>query len=234
MKIHICVPLAADDPSALIPLVEKAEGEGADFIEIRLDCLKRLEGIEEVVEHASVPLIATNRQHEQGGCRIQDEETRIRNLIEAAEIGFQYADIELTAKGLADVTLRLRNQGVKPIISFHDFKLTPSQAEMERIVTAEIESGAEICKVVTTANSIKDNLTCLNLLSEMNRTTKLICFAMGRKGVLSRALSPIFGAYFTYASLEKGMETAPGQITISELKSLYKALGVKFEGLWKD
>ena len=227
MKIRICVPLAADDPLRLVPLIERAEDEGADLIEIRLDYLKKMEGIEKLVKHASVPLIATNRQHEQGGYRIQDEENRLQNLIEAAEIGFQYADIELTAKALTSMTVRLRELGVKPIVSFHNFKLTPSQAEMQRILKAQIKSGAEICKLVTTANSIEDNLTCLNLLSKMNRTKKLVCFAMGKKGILSRAFSPIFGAYFTYGSLDKGMETAPGQITISELKGLYKTLGVE-------
>lgn len=219
--------MAADDPLGLIPLIERAEDEGADLIEIRLDYLRKMEGMEKMVEHASVPLIATNRQHQQGGYRVQDEENRLQNLIEAAETGFQYVDIELTAKALTSMTERLRDLGTRLIISFHDFKLTPSQAEMERTVKAEIESGAEICKLVTTASNIDDNLACLNLLSKMKRTKKLVCFAMGAKGILSRVLSPVFGAYFTYASLEEGMETAPGQISISELKSLYRILSVE-------
>jgi len=226
VKIRICVPLAAYNPLDLVPLIERAESEGADLIEIRLDYMEKLEGVEKLVEHTSVPLIATNRQHQEGGSRVQDEETRIKNLIEAAESGFQYADIELTAKDVADVASKLRDLGVKPIVSFHDFKSTPSEDELEKIVNNQIESGAELCKMVTTANNIEDNLTCLQLLSKMSRTTKLVCFAMGEKGVVSRALSPIFGGYFTYASLESGMETAAGQISISELKSLYRILGV--------
>jgi len=226
VKIRICVPLAAYNPLDLVPLIERAESEGADLIEIRLDYMEKLEGVEKLVEHTSVPLIATNRQHQEGGSRVQDEETRIKNLIEAVESGFQYADIELMTKDVADVASKLRDLGVEPIVSFHDFKSTPSQDELEKIANIQIESGAELCKIVTTANNIEDNLTCLQLLSKISRTTKLVCFAMGEKGVLSRALSPIFGGYFTYASLESGMETAAGQISISELKSLYRILGV--------
>lgn len=226
MKVRICVPLATCNPLDLIPLMERAESEGADLIEIRLDYMEKLEGVGKLVEHTSVPLIATNRRHQEGGSRVQDEETRIKNLIEAAESGFRYADIELRAKDVADVTSKLRDLGVEPIVSFHDFKSTPSQDELEKIANIQIESGAELCKMVTTANSTEDNLTCLQLLSKISRRTKLVCFAMGEKGVLSRALSPIFGGYFTYASLESGMETAAGQISISKLKSLYKILGV--------
>jgi 3-dehydroquinate dehydratase type I len=227
VKIRICVPLATYNPLDLIPLIQRAQSEGAALIEIRLDYMDKVEGIEKVVENASVPLIATNRQHQQGGSRNQDEETRIQNLIEAARSGFQYADIELTAKDVASVTPKLKDLGVKPIVSFHDFKSTPSQDELERIVNTQIDSGAELCKMITTANNVEDNLTCFQLLTKMGQSTKLVCFAMGENGVLSRALSPIFGGYFTYASLQSGMETATGQISISELQRLYKILGVR-------
>jgi 3-dehydroquinate dehydratase len=49
---------------------------------------------------------------------------------------------------------------------------------------------------------------------------------MGRLGIPSRVLSPIFGAYFTFASSSSGRETAAGQIPIDNLRALYKELGV--------
>jgi len=225
VKIQICVPIAAKNPSELPPMIEKAEDEGADLIEIRLDSLRSIEGIEKIVEYASVPLIATNRQYEQGGYRVQDEEPRIQNLIRAAERGFQYADVELTTRGLRGVTSRLRDIDVKPIVSFHDFTRTPSLSEMRKIIEDQMKADAEVCKLITTANDVEDNIPCLLLLSEMHRKAKIVCFAMGEKGLMSRALSPVFGGFFTYASMEKGLETAPGQITIPELKELYKTLG---------
>jgi 3-dehydroquinate dehydratase len=47
---------------------------------------------------------------------------------------------------------------------------------------------------------------------------------MGELGKTSRLLSPIFGAFFTFASLEKGSETAPGQISIKEMRTAYSLL----------
>jgi len=221
------VPVAAGSITELLPLIGKAEDEGATLIEVRLDYLDSVDGIEKIVEYASRPLIATNRQYGQGGRRAQEEETRIQNLIRAAATGFQYADIELTTRDLGDIISRLRDMGVKPIVSFHELTRTPGLPEMRKVVKAEIESGAEVCKMVTAAKGIEDNVPCLLLLSEMCKLTKMVSFAMGEAGLISRVLSPVFGGYFTYASVGKGVETAPGQITISELKNLYGTLGVQ-------
>ncbi|MCK4602603.1 MAG: shikimate dehydrogenase, partial [Phycisphaerae bacterium] len=46
--------------------------------------------------------------------------------------------------------------------------------------------------------------------------------AMGEAGLASRILAGKFGAFGTFASLAGGAESAPGQPTIEELKSLYR------------
>jgi len=45
--------------------------------------------------------------------------------------------------------------------------------------------------------------------------------AMGPLGLVSRILCPLIGGDFTYASMEKGKESASGQITVTELRKLY-------------
>jgi 3-dehydroquinate dehydratase len=50
---------------------------------------------------------------------------------------------------------------------------------------------------------------------------------MGELGKVSRLLSPLFGGFFTFASLERGNETASGQMTIQEMKAAYELLGQK-------
>ncbi len=56
---------------------------------------------------------------------------------------------------------------------------------------------------MTTAKTIEDNLTLLDFVSKASRRAKIVCFAMGEQGKISRLLSPMFGAFFTFASLEK-------------------------------
>ena len=224
--IKICVSLAERRIQDLIPLMEEAAERGASLIEVRLDYLESLNGVERLVREAPLPLIATNRRFDQGGFRRQDETSRIHNLLEAAEAGFQYADVELTTDNIGEVMSRLKSLNVKPIVSFHDFNGTPKLEDMERIVESQLRVGAEICKLITTARKFEDNLSCLNLLSKAGRNLKIVCFAMGGKGLISRVLAPIFGSHFTYASLIEGKGTAPGQISIDNLKRIYDLLGV--------
>ncbi len=226
MKTKICISLRARTLDELLKLIHEAESLNADIIEIRLDSLLSLKGFERITSETSVPLIATNRRLQEGGFKQQNEEIRIKSLIKAADAGFNYVDVELATEGISEIVTKIRDLGAEPIVSYHDFKRTPTFSDLEKIVEKEKSVGAEICKIVTTANSIDDNVRCLLLNVAFSEETKIVCFAMGEKGALSRILAPIFGAYFTYASLKEGSETAPGQLSISSIKELYHTLGV--------
>ncbi len=231
MKLKICVPIPARNLLDTITMMERAERSGADLIEIRLDYMTPenpnvLDGLEEIVRRSTVPLIATNRHRSQGGKWRLSEEERLKTLIKAAEAGFTYIDVELTTRKLNDFIRIAKRKDAKIIVSFHDFNLTPPPNEMNKIFMAEIEAGADLCKIVTTANSLTDSINCLIFTHEASKNNDVVCFAMGRNGLLSRILSPLFGAAFTFASLETGLETAPGQITIENLKEIYARLGV--------
>jgi len=74
-------------------------------------------------------------------------------------------------------------------------------------------------KIVTYANDITDNIRIFELLKSAKVPT--ISFCMGELGYISRILISKFGGFLTFASLEKGKESAPGQLTISELSNIY-------------
>jgi 3-dehydroquinate dehydratase type I len=97
---------------------------------------------------------------------------------------------------------------------------------MEKVLEQEIAIGASVCKIVGTANKIEDNIAVLNFVASHSSKAKLVCFCMGEAGKISRLLSPMFGASFTYASIEQGNETAEGQISIGEMRAAYNILGV--------
>ncbi len=227
MKIRVCVPVAAEKTSEALHWIKKAESLGADLIEIRLDYLRDLKELDKIVKATPLPLIATNRQYEQGGFRRQNENQRVQTLLNAAESGFQYVDVELTTNALRSTIEKIREKSSGVMVSFHDFKRTPNLTEMEKIVRSEMEVDADICKFITTANETVDNVPCLLLNWNMSKVTKVVCFAMGERGTVSRAFAPVFGAHFTYASVEEGRETASGQLSITSLRKLYKSLGVE-------
>lgn len=232
LGLRICASIPAKDIHELQKLIREAEVAGADLAEVRLDYMGRslldnMAHLRDIVEESSIPLIATNRCKEEGGVCIFDERQRIELLLKAAEMGFEYVDVELRIERPRDIISRVKVYGAKVIVSHHIFAHTPPEEELEKIVEREAEIGADICKIVTMANSIADNIRCLLFTYKMSRRVNLVCFAMGERGLLSRVLSPVFGAQFTYASLGRGFETAPGQITIYELRDIYRRMRIE-------
>lgn len=213
MKPKICVTLTT-------PNVDWRGLDGADLVELRIDLIgptwRRL------AKSCPKPWIACNRSRDQGGAWQGSEEKRLRELLEAAEMGAEIADIEITASNLRDQVQRLRERGAECLISHHDFNRTPSIEELRKIVERELEAGASVCKAVTFANKFQDNLTTLRLVAELSLNTRVVCFAMGRLGWVSRIISPLVGADFTYAAAIGA--AAPGQLEADKMVAIYQVI----------
>jgi len=199
-------------------LIEKAEVANADLIEVRLDSIEKRSELACFTAQGKTPKIATDRS-------ARNEKEHCEMLLSAAKSGFEYVDLELSTPQLEKLVKELKSLGAKPIVSFHKFDGSLDISKLERIIKKEISSGAEVCKIVTTAKQIEDNLPNLKFTLKASSKTKIVCFCMGELGKVSRLLSPIFGGFFTFASLERGRETASGQMTIKEMKTTYKILG---------
>jgi len=223
----ICVSILPKNDLEAINLIEKAETAQADFIEVRLDSFETSRKLSDLSAHTRTPLIATNKLIIEKGRFQGTEAERQKTLLDAAESGFEYIDVDLSNPKLQDTIKSLKELGAKPIVSFHKFDGALTVPEMNAILEKQLASGASVCKIISTAKQVQDNLTALNFISENAGKTKLVCFCMGEQGKVSRLLSPVFGAFFTFASLEEGSETAPGQISIREMKTAYSLLGQK-------
>ncbi len=217
MTARICVSILPKNGAEALQLIEKAEAAHADFIEVRLDRLENNLELTELACHGKTSKIATDKSS-----RKETEHRQI--LLNAAKSGFEYVDIELSTPQLEDLVKELKVLGAKPIASFHKLDGSLSVSELNSILEREISSGAEVCKIVITAKHVEDNLTTLNFVSAASSKTKVVCFCMGELGKVSRLLSPLFGSFFTFASLERGSETAPGQIAIQDMRATYGLL----------
>ena len=210
---RICVSIVDRDLTAIKeiePLV--------DLFEVRIDLIG--DDWPEVARNLNKPWIACNRLAADGGGWEKDEAGRIDALLKAIELGAEIVDIELSTKGLADVVALIKKKA-KCLVSSHDLSGTPSLDSLKEIVERQAAAGADICKIVTTANSSNDNLRVLQLITAFPKE-KIVSFAMGPLGSVSRILCPLVGGYFTYASMEEGKESAYGQIAVKDLRQLYE------------
>jgi len=226
LTIKICASIQPETIAEALKLIKKIEVYKTDFIEVRLDCLKEHEELAEIADYKKTPLIATNRSTDSLGKFSGSETERQKTLLNAARNGFEYVDIELSTPKLKEIVKALFDMSAKPIVSFHDFNETPSLPKLREVLKKEMANGAEVCKIVTTAKRAEDNLTVLNFVSQVHESAKIVCFSMGELGKPSRFLSPLFGGFFTIASLERGKETASGQLTVQEMRTAYDALGL--------
>jgi 3-dehydroquinate dehydratase type I len=207
-------------------LIERAEKAKADFIEIRLDCLEESRKLKDLSGSTRTPLIATSKLLIEKGFLAGSEAERQKTLLNAASNGFEYVDVDSSSPICQETISQVLGFGAKPIVSYHNYDGVLNTAKMESILNKHIAIGAAVCKIVTTAKRVDDNLPLLSFVSFASAKAKLVCFCMGEEGKISRLLSPIFGAYFTFASLE-GSSTAPGQMSITEMRKAYALLGIK-------
>ncbi|MCW4022850.1 MAG: type I 3-dehydroquinate dehydratase [Candidatus Bathyarchaeota archaeon] len=227
MTIRVCVAIPPKTVDEAIQLLQTANVLQPDLIEIRLDSLKKHDGLKEIASCTQIPLIATNKSKEQHGGFLGTETERQKILFDAIQNGFEYVDVDLGTPNHVQLIQSFREAGAKVIVSFHDFEKTPSLPELKKVQDEISALDADVCKIVTTAKSVTDNLLVLDFVSELSKQAKLVCFAMGEFGKTSRLLSPVFGAFFTFACLDEKRKTAKGQLTIQEMKLAYQTLGLK-------
>jgi len=212
-KPRICAVIVNNDPEA----VKKVE-PFVDLFEVRIDLIG--DGWQELVKQFKKPWIACNRRVDEGGRWQGDEARRVEKLLEAAELGADIVDIEFRTTNLKQA-IELIKKRAKCLLSFHELRGTPPLNNMREIVQRQLKAGADVCKIITTAQRVEDNLTILQLISEFPKT-RIVSLAMGPLGFASRVLCPLVGGDFTYASIEQGKESASGQITVGELRKIYE------------
>ena len=210
---RICAVIVSKD----LPPIEGIE-PFIDLYEVRIDLIG--DGWPELVRQLNKPWIACNRLADEGGRWERGEASRIEELLKAVELGAEIIDIELRTKNLAEIVPLIKKRA-KCLLSSHELNGTSSLDEMKEIVHQQLKAGADVCKVVTTAHRFEDNLAVLQLIAEFPKS-KIVSFAMGPLGYVSRILCPLVGGYFTYASIEEGKESASGQITVRDLRKLYE------------
>ena len=68
------------------------------------------------------------------------------------------------------------------------------------------------------AAKIENSTDALQLLDFMRSNQNVLAMGMGSLGYITRILSPIFGGRFVYTALSQEESTAPGQMTVEDLR----------------
>lgn len=210
----ICTCIQNKNFEEIARILESPEVEMA---EIRLDrCPLSDDEIEELFGTSDTPLIATCRASE-----CADAEHRLSIAIKA---GARFADLEIEAPASESKRFQklCRSCGTEIIRSYHNFDETPGDEVLQMALARCFRYGADIAKVVTTCHSAEDAARTEALYSIVLEGVdtlqgKLIAFGMGEEGKRTRRECLRRGAPFTYAALDEGNPTAPGQLNAAAM-----------------
>jgi 3-dehydroquinate dehydratase-1 len=160
---RICVVVTAKDTEEALERISNVASQEPDLIEVRFDYMESPRNPRKIRESTRFPLIATNRRKDQWGYSGMREPDRVAAILGAVEAGFEYADLELNTPDLGELGSRVKALGGRLIVSHHDFLETPPVDELRETMRRMGEQGADVCKIVGTAQSPGDNLVYLSL-----------------------------------------------------------------------
>jgi 3-dehydroquinate dehydratase type I len=212
MKPRVCAVITNNNERAI-----RAVEPWVELFEVRIDLIG--DGWPDLARQLKKPWIACARSSSEGGNWDEARANKIEVLTRASELGATMVDLELATASLEQAILLIKKRS-RCLLSVHDLERTPPLNQLKKVVHRQLKSGADVCKVITTAQNLADNLTTLELIREFPETS-IISFAMGPLGMTSRIFCPLVGGYLTYAAIEEGKESAPGQITVTQLRKIY-------------
>jgi 3-dehydroquinate dehydratase-1 len=218
MRYKTCASVAEKTPKRLKQTLTKALKK-SDYAEIRFDFLNP-NLVPDALQQIKKDLrkcVCTLRPVSEGGKFEGGEKNRISIIKLIAEYNPFLLDVELnTLSKNKNLRRYLKNTGTDILVSWHNFKQTPSNSALKKKLT-QMKKISNNIKIVTMAKSINDATRVLSLYK--NNNTKLIAFSMGNYGRISRILCLFLGSPYTYASL--GKPIAPGQFSVDEVKSIF-------------
>ena len=189
-----------------------------DLFEVRLDHLVGIVNeLENKLSILPAPLIITARHPREGGANKLSIKQR-RELLSRFLPRARYVDVELrSAKALRSLLEIARSKNVRRIISFHNFRSTPSTRSLRARARAAKSCGADVFKVATRTDTPAQLAQLLDFMANKNVDLAVSAMGIGKLGAISRLLLARGGSVLNYASLHRSQ--VEGQLPIELLRS---------------
>ena len=209
----VAVVASAADLNAAVALKELP-----DLFEVRLDSLFPIaKRIEKRISRLRAPLIITARDPREGGVGSLSVENR-HALLQRFLARATFIDVELrSARQFRSLLADARKRKVGRILSYHNFKSTPSSRSLCAKAKQAKALGADIFKVATRTDAPAALSRLVDFSTNKELTLPISAMGMGKLGGISRLLLARCGSVLNYASLER--PNVEGQLSITVLRS---------------
>ena len=191
-----------------------------DLFELRLDQLAEMaDQVQRALPKLRRPLIITARDPREGGAnklRLRQRRDLLVRFLNHAD----YIDIELrSARALQLLLANAKTQKVQRIVSFHDFKSTPSARMLAEKARQARSHGADIFKVATCTDTPMELARLLKFVTGSALDLSLAVMGIGKLGAISRVLLAHAGSVLIYASMAAATDVE-GQMSLKQVRAL--------------
>ncbi|MGN0178658.1 MAG: type I 3-dehydroquinate dehydratase [Monoglobaceae bacterium] len=204
-KALLTVMVQADNPDRIKELIDKSAAEGAEAFGMQFEQMKGEYRTKEVYKDLFLyandkPVYVTNYRggHNEG----KTDDTLAEELLELADCGADLCDVmgdyfdrqpdEVAVDKNAiekqkELIRKIHDKGAKVLMSSHVLKYIPAERVLE-IALEHQSRGADICKIVTGADNMEnqlENLKIINMLKE-KLDIPFLFLCSGECGILRR------------------------------------------------
>jgi 3-dehydroquinate dehydratase/shikimate dehydrogenase len=218
---RICAVVAASTAGEMSKMVRSALKQ-TRTVELRLDWLNsdadraRFLRWLRKSRARNATFLATCRRREGGGKFAGGVDRELYWLTQARGAGCQWCDLEVeTLRKLPGQSVREYPVPPRVLLSIHDFDRTP---DLPRSINLPPRGRVDAVKIAAQARSIQDSVRLLRLA---HRSKSFVAVPMGEAGLPARILALREGSALAYAPVAEA--TAPGQVSLDQMKRLYRA-----------
>lgn len=188
---------------------------GADYLELRNDSVPNA-ALERLIQRSTLPVILTLKR--------PIARKTLHQFLQQRNIHF--VDVDYRQSRLLRLVQQYRRRTARLIVSAHDYHRTPSWPTMKRLVRVLERQSTDVIKIATMIRSVDDLVVIKRLQEQFGK--RIIAIGMGELGMMTRLYNR---GLLTYAAVNAGRGTAPGQLTVKTMRSmqLYGLIGAHIE-----
>lgn len=238
----ICTPLVGRTLDKLMTELDVVLPKKPDVLEWRVDFFEQIGDTAGVIAAASaikskageIPLLFTRRSTIEGGEKIALSEAQVIAMYAAVceSKSIDLIDYEMAndAANIVRVRDAAKANGIKLVLSFHNFSYTPGLETLAAKFLMADQLGADVAKVAVMPRDLDDVLTLLTATRDASKKLRipLISMSMGPYGALTRMVGGVFGSSLTFAV--GASSSAPGQVPIEDLNAVLAILQKSMAG----
>ena len=184
-----------------------------DLIELCLDHFLKEPDVGDILQGIPKPILIACRRAQDGGKFEGTDEERMLLLRQAIVAGPEYIELDL------EVAAKVPRFGkTKRLISVTSLGCTPD--DLDAIFDEAVAVKADVIKFAWPTPTFEAAWPLIKILSQQ-RSLPVVGLGIGRASLALALLGRLLDAPWSYAALEKGLESVPGQPTVGDLKETY-------------